>query len=79
MSEPRLADAEKSLCADRSKHSGSICGYVRDMNGWVMGRNGKRELVYSNVLNVNRVKNLSFSLKAVAKPLFLECSPWVVF
>ena len=49
------------------------------MNGWVMGRNGKRELVYSSVLNVNRVKNLSFSLKAVAKPLFLECSPWVVF
>lgn len=44
-----------------------------------MNRNGKRELVYSNVLNINRVKNLSFSLKAVAKPLLLECPPWIVF
>ena len=41
-------------------------------------RDGKKELVFSSVLKVNRVASLSFSMHAVKRDLFKDTSNWLL-
>ena len=45
----------------------------------VIGRNGKRELVYSPVLKVNRVANIEFSFRSLPKRVFSNIDEWVIY
>ena len=45
----------------------------------VTGRNGKRELVYSPVLKVNRVANIEFSFRSLPKRVFSNMDEWVIY
>ena len=43
------------------------------------GRNGKKELVYSPVLKVNRVANVHFQMGSVPKRAFRGVEPGVLY
>ena len=49
------------------------------LRGGVIGRNGKRELVYSPVLKVNRVANIEFSFRSLPKRVFSNIDEWVIY
>ena len=53
------ADAEEPVQHHCEEHSRGVRGDVR-MGAGMKGRNGKKELVYSPVLKVNRVANVHF-------------------
>lgn len=43
-----------------------------------MCRNGKKELIYSNVFKLNRVGNLTCSIKAIPRPIFRDVPTWKI-
>lgn len=60
----------------------SIPAVFAEMYGWgagMKGRNGKKELVYSPVLKVNRVANVHFQMASVPKRAFRGVQPWVLY
>lgn len=49
------------------------------MGAGMKGRNGKKELVYSPVLKVNRVANVHFQMASVPKRAFRDVQPWILY
>ena len=49
------------------------------MGAGMKGRNGKKELVYSPVLKVNRVANVHFQMASVPKRAFRGVQPWILY
>ena len=52
----------------------TLCG----LRNGVTYRGGKKELVYSPVLKVNRVANVQFEMSAVPTYAFKDIQPWVI-
>lgn len=72
------ADAAEPVQHHREEHSRGVRGDVR-MGAGMKGRNGKKELVYSPVLKVNRVANVHFQMASVPKRAFRDVQPWILY
>ena len=68
----------RSLSTVIARSIPAVFATLCDVRYGVMHRNGKKELVYSPVLKVNRVANVQFEMSAMPTPAFKDVRPWII-